>query len=46
MPEEGPLGGDDFGRADEHGHVPVVAAGVGHPGFLGAVVLFMAVVNL
>ena len=46
MPEEAPPGGDDFCRADQHGHVAVVPAGVRHPGLLGANVLFASVVTL
>ena len=45
MPEEAPPGGDDFCRADQHGHVAVVPAGVRHPGLLGANVLFAGVVS-
>ena len=46
IPEAGPLGGDNFCRADEHGHVAVVPAGVRHPWFLGADVLFIALVTI
>ena len=46
MPKTSPPRGDDFGRADEHGHVAVVPAGVGYPGFLGAEVLLQALVTL